>query len=200
MKNRNSAGVTFIKDIGVSENGNKKFVCKCPQCESEFLMYASHYYRGSNSCKCRYLAKRNKRLYSIWINMKTRCYNPNVRGYKDYGGRGIGICDEWKKSFKSFYEWAIINGYSGNLTLDRKDVNGNYNPDNCKWSNRIEQANNKRTTLKINGMSLKKYCREHNISYRAAHARKTKHPEMSIEEVVNWYLDRAIKEINNEEK
>lgn len=199
MKQLNSSGVKFIRNLGKAENGNSIFLCECPECGSEIKLYSSHYYRGSNSCKCRYIAKTNKRLYSIWINMKTRCYNPNVRGYRDYGGRGITICDEWKFSFKAFYEWAVTNGYSDTLSIDRKDVNGNYDPNNCKWSDTIEQANNKRNTIYIHGMSLRKYCRENNLNYKTVQTMKTRHPEMSVDEIVRWYLDRAIKELEDEQ-
>ena len=74
--------------------------------------------------------------------MKSRCYNPNVPNFKYYGGRGITVCDEWKESFQSFYEWAIESGYADKLTLDRKDGNGNYEPSNCRWADRYTQLNN----------------------------------------------------------
>lgn len=195
MKERNSAGVMFVKNLGIAINKNKVYLCRCPHCGNEFQTFASDYYNNRNGCKCKLVKQNNPRLYSIWINMKTRCYNPKIREYKDYGGRGIKICEEWRNSFKAFYEWSISNGYSDTLSIDRIDVNGNYSPDNCKWSDRIEQANNKRTTVMINGMSLKRFCIEHNINYKTVHTRKTRHPELSIEEVVKPYLDRAIKEV-----
>ena len=126
----------------------------------------------------------------IWINMKTRCYNSNVAGYKDYGGRGIKICDEWRYSFKTFYEWAIKNGYTDSLTIDRINVNGNYEPNNCKWSSKIEQANNKRTTVWINGMSFRRYCLENGLNYKSVHTLKSRNPEMSIESVVQMYMQK----------
>ena len=85
-----------------------------------------------------------KRLYSIWHNMKTRCYTPGSSKYKYYGGRGITVCDEWRNNFPAFYKWAIENGYREDLTIDRKNVNGNYDPSNCQWVDRVHQNNNTR--------------------------------------------------------
>ena len=86
-----------------------------------------------------------KRLYQTWVDMKRRCYAKNRESYKYYGLRGISVCDEWKNDFEKFKTWAMANGYEENLTIDRIDVNGNYEPHNCKWSTIREQNNNKRT-------------------------------------------------------
>lgn len=92
---------------------------------------------------------RNTRLYNIWINMKSRCHNKNNKFYNRYGGRGIIICDEWKNSFINFYNWSIENGYMKNLTIDRINNDGNYEPNNCKWSNMKEQCNNRSSNINI---------------------------------------------------
>ena len=137
----------------VRPNGHKEstWVCCC-ECGNEITVTRTNLKRA-RSCGCskgEYISaskithgKSNSRLYHIWRNMKSRCYNPNVERYDKYGGRGIIICDEWKDNFQAFYEWSMNNGYSDNLSIDRIDVNGNYTPDNCRWITMPDQADNK---------------------------------------------------------
>lgn len=90
--------------------------------------------------------QRRTRLYRIWTNMKQRCYNKNSISYKYYGKRGIKVCKQWKNDYVPFKTWALIHGYKDNLTIDRKENNGNYGPLNCKWSTIIEQNRNQTKT------------------------------------------------------
>lgn len=85
------------------------------------------------------------RLYHIWHGMRSRCNTPTVFGYEYYGGRGIKVCSEWENSFEIFREWALSHGYDDTLTIDRKDTNGDYTPDNCQWITQTEQTQNRRS-------------------------------------------------------
>lgn len=100
------------------------------------------------------------RLYRIWIGIKSRCLGKTASSFKSYGARGISVCDEWKNSFSAFREWALQNGYSDSLTIDRIDVNGDYCPDNCRWVTVSVQQFNKRLSSRnksgITGVSFNK--------------------------------------------
>ena len=89
------------------------------------------------------LVKRYKRMHRSWADMKSRCNNPNHPAYKNYGGRGIKVCEEWD-NFENFFIWSMNNGYTDELTIDRKDVDGNYEPINCRWTTRSMQSHNQR--------------------------------------------------------
>lgn len=108
-----------------------------------------------------------KILYGAWKNMEYRCYNENHKYYKDYGGRGIQMCDEWK-TFENFYAWSIENGHKKGLTLERVDNSGNYSPSNCKWITNEEQSKNRRGVheITIDGVTknAEQWCRVYNLN------------------------------------
>ena len=149
--------------IDPSGRHKPRWLCQC-ECGSDPIVINQDRLRdnmhGTKSCGClsrEATIKRNiqmakhglsgTRLYKIWKCMHMRCYNQNDEHYKDYGGRGIIICEVWKNNYINFYEWAINNGYNDNLTIDRIDVNGNYEPDNCRWTTVQAQQNNKRSNV-----------------------------------------------------
>lgn len=96
---------------------------------------------------------RYSRLYNIWRSMKQRCTNPKTVNYHNYGGRGIKVCEEWSSRFMSFRDWAMENGYSDTLSIDRINSNGNYEPSNCRWVSYKAQNNNRRSNkfLELDG-------------------------------------------------
>lgn len=127
------------------------------------------------------------RLFRIWEKMRDRCNNPNVPAYKNYGGRGIKVCNEWDESFVAFYEWAIAAGYNDELTIERVDNDKGYGPDNCCWITREEQQRNKRNIrfVELDGerIPLKTACDRLGVSYKAVHLRITRH---------GWDVERAL--------
>lgn len=134
----------------------------------------------------------NDRLYGIWLNMKHRCNNPNDPRYYDYGGRGITVCDEWVHSYENFRDWSVSNGYTECLSIDRINVNGNYEPSNCRWATAKEQQNNMRSNrfLTYNGET-------HTIS---EWAEITGINKSTLSKRINrsgWSVDRALTTIVN---
>ncbi len=127
-----------------------------------------------SSCGCLRggLTKEWRRLYRIYKHMKERCVNENDAHYKNYGGRGIGICDEWadKHGFLYFKDWALANGYRDDLTLDRIDCNGDYCPENCRFVDMKTQQNNRtnnfRITIDGETKTLAQWCEQYNAPYK----------------------------------
>lgn len=190
-----------IKYLHNSNTGKAVWLCKC-ECGNVIEAISGNLCSGkTNSCGCYKKdmhpiehGMSNTRLHKIWQNMKTRCYNDNYVQYKDYGGRGIKVCTDWKDSFKEFYNWAIDNGYNDTLTIDRIDNNGNYEPSNCRWTTRRQQNRNQRTTrlITINGVThcLKEWCKILGLHYVTVLSRLNK---------LNWTIERALELTNGEE-
>ena len=141
------------------KNGRRDIVYKCRcQCGNETNVLAVHLRSGhTQSCGCYRIETSTKTMTThgdtgdrklvIWKNMKARCENPKRPDYPLYGGRGVTICKEWSDDYIAFRSWAEANGYDDSLTLDRIDVNGNYQPDNCRWVTQKEQCNNTRCNI-----------------------------------------------------
>lgn len=144
---------TVMEFIGKNEHRMKKYLCQC-ECGMVKVVWRNSLTSGrSKSCGCRYkeiyTGLSRTRLHNIWYNMIARCYKDVNPKFKDYGARGIRVCQEWKEDFLAFRKWALENGYADDLTIDRIDVNGNYEPSNCRWATQKVQQNNRRNNRKV---------------------------------------------------
>lgn len=147
-----SGMLEVIKIVRSHHKGNT-WLCKC-DCSNTVELQESHITdrpnrRANKSCGC-HRHKQNRltvggtsRLYKIWHSMIRRCTDPSHNRYKYYGENGVSVCDEWLNNYETFCKWALSNGYSDELSIDRIDQNGNYCPDNCRWSDVYTQAQNK---------------------------------------------------------
>ena len=197
-------GSLTVEKIAVDEPGKKKkWLCKC-DCGNEIIVTSSNLVSGrTSSCKIcgkKRLSEKNKKhgmtstkLYGVWNSIKTRCTNTNSKSYKDYGARGIRICEEWKES-SNFFEWALANGYKNGLEIDRIDVNGNYEPSNCRWVAREQNSNNKRNNkyIEYNGetKTLAEWSRYFDVNYK----------NLSRNLIKGYSFDEAVKRIKSGER
>lgn len=169
-------------------NSQAYFKCRC-DCGNEVVVLGASI-RSGNTKSCGCLKEQHKksfgkhrkdqtthggcgtRLYRIWFHMRARCRDKNS---ELYGARGIKVFEEWDSSFELFRDWALSNGYNDNLTIDRIDVNGNYEPDNCRWADMKTQGRNRRNTLYVDfqgkRMSLKDACEIVGVDYHTVYGR-----------------------------
>lgn len=208
--------LTLIEPVGFDNIYRPIWKCQCDCGNIKNIRYWDVVHGRIKSCGCllrekahdRLIAynkshniKHNEchtRLYNIWHGMIQRCCNPNSCHYKRYGQRGIKVCDEWRNSYIVFREWAHKNGYKENLSLDRKDNNGNYEPSNCRWATVEQQGRNRRNnrliTYKGKTQTLMEWSLELNIKYQVLWRRLEK--GWSIEDVfdrpVGWVGKRNI--------
>lgn len=186
------------ESAGIDSSGHTTWKCKC-DCGNVKIARGSHLKRGYiQSCGCLAIdtLKENStkhglehtRLYRIWHGMLIRCHNPKSNRYHRYGGRGITVCDEWRYNLQAFYDWALANGYRDNLTLDRKDNDGPYSPENCKWSTYKEQLNhtsvNHFVTIDGTTKTVTQWAEENGIKISTVYTRLSR----------GWSIERAITE------
>ena len=190
--------------IGVEDNGKRKtyYACQC-DCGNVKIVRSDALLSGCTvSCGCKKKEQdrinltanhshkmSGTRLYNIWVGLKGRCNNPNDPRYDRYGGRGISVCEEWNTSFQSFYDWAISNGYSEELTIDRIDNDGNYEPSNCRWSTNKEQCNNRATNINIKignaTKTLTEWCEIFDVDVARTMARYNRDEFITIDRLFN---------------
>lgn len=185
------------------------WTCKC-DCGNESHTSTNALTTGNaQSCGCRHkeIVGKNStkhglsktRLYSIFRNMKCRCYTLSASKYEIYGGRGIKICDEWLTDFLSFYNWAITNDYSDELSIDRINSNDNYEPSNCRWATSKVQNNNTNQnhviSYKGKSQTLAEWADELKLSYKVLSERIRR--KWSIERAFNMPTQYKGLEVGN---
>ncbi len=171
---------TVIAEAERSSGGRRRFSCKCDCGNIRTVTLSNLRSSPTRSCGCRARklmkklktkhGKRNTRIYEVWCSMKKRCLNPNKRSYRWYGAKGVSVCEEWM-DFQPFYDWAMANGYQDDLTIERKDVKGNYEPTNCIFIPIRRQNDNKTNSryVSYNGetKTIGEWAREFGLSYAA---------------------------------
>lgn len=202
----------FIKltEPKIRVNGIKRkralFKCDCGNIKDyDFSAVKTGHTKNCKECGNKFRAKSKTKhgmskdiLYKKWSDMKKRCYNPNVDRYNQYGALGIKVCDEWKNNFELFYNWSLNNGFKENLTLERLNVNGDYEPNNCVYITLREQHFNKKNTryVEYNGVkiSLAKLLFEKGLSNKLSHVHKKLNNGFNIKDILNFYLHLQTKD------
>lgn len=187
----------------ISPNTGKHYVaweCNCDCGGTKIAKEVQLLYGKTRSCGCLYNETRREtknrkhglsrtRVYSEWNKMIQRCTNPNIDSYKNYGGRGISVCAEWLNDFCAFYKWAVDNGYSDDLTLDRIDNDVGYMPCNCRWVSQKRQANNRRNNQNITigqeTKTLSEWCEQFEMPYQRVWHRIFRHNIDPLEALTN---------------
>ena len=182
-------------------NQQTKWVCECDLCHQTYIVSSSSLTRGT-STKCKYCAyassKKTKYTHDpiqyVFKGMKQRCYNPNAKSFKNYGGKGITICSEWLNNPLSFYDWAYSNGYAKGMSIERLDNTKGYSPQNCIFIPKNEQNKNRSNSIIITigeeTKCLSAWCREKNIYTETVKARVRK-KGMSWEEALNLPINAS---------
>ncbi len=165
MLNKKIGKLTVEKNIG-RKGHNQLWECKC-ECGNVTQLTTAALNRPTLSCGCLTKEKlklsnikhgyTNTPVFCLWQDIKKRCYNPKSSGYKNYGGRGIIVCDEWLNDSKAFIDYVLSIGYKEGLTIDRINNNGNYEKGNIRFVTRKEQNNNKRSNILCKGIPLSLY-------------------------------------------
>ena len=160
-----------------SDNNPKKLVVQCKTCGNIYEQWKNNYYIEQDPCRCTTKVK-NKRLYQSYFNMINRCYREAQEDYPRYGGIGITVCDEWRNNYKAFETWALNNGYSDELTIDRINSSLGYCPENCRWVDILFQNNNQKDNIKFvvnwHQASLRRVCEVYGLNYKTEYARYQK--------------------------
>lgn len=186
--------VTAQAEAHITTGGERKrcWVCIC-DCGNTSLATTQDLRKGDKrSCGClkRDLdvaraivhGKSGTHLYNVWKAMRRRCSDARQSDYKDYGGRGIRVCEEWSDNYLAFECWALNNGYKNGLTIDRIDTNGNYTPSNCRWATHQEQCNNRRSNVlyENDGVihNIKTWSEISGIPYNTLYMRLRKHGDI----------------------
>ena len=169
--------LTVVKKCESSKSVRVRWTCIC-DCGKTTTVLGENLKRGNTkSCGCirnKHLMSYSK-LYGVWRGMIERCENKNRPFYHRYGGRGISVCQEWRKDFTAFMKWSIENGYSDGLTIDRIDNDGDYSPNNCRWATMKTQRNNASTNINLtyNGrtMNVTQWAEELKVSRATLYSR-----------------------------